>query len=151
MNTGISWSVTDTLEEFSLGRNSVLEFQGTVSRLQRQMISLLPRYCLTDRLQKQIKSLEVSSRAAAADTSLCNRDKQGEIQIAIIEITCNVVAFCRSVIAKSGRSASINSLISYINAVWKQPMLASNLTYRAHCMAIKNSTQYYCLTYLTQN
>ena len=40
-----------------MGDAAVIEFRSHLSRLQRQMIALLPKYCLSDRLLKQVRKI----------------------------------------------------------------------------------------------
>ena len=65
------------------------------SVFQRQMIALLPKYCLAEKQLKQVKCLEVGAGIDGEDTRI-------KILIAVEQVTSNVVAFCRAVVSKSG-------------------------------------------------
>ena len=60
------------------------------------MISLLPKYCLTEKLLKQLKNIEAGLSGTEAI------DMKARMQLAVEEIASNVVAFCRTIISKSG-------------------------------------------------
>ena len=66
-----------------------MEFKGHVARLHREMIALLPKYCLSEKLQKQLRNVTVSSGPDGRNT-------QTNIQLAVEEVTANVIAFCRT-------------------------------------------------------
>ncbi|KAK2179080.1 hypothetical protein NP493_515g00009 [Ridgeia piscesae] len=66
-----------------------VEFKGHVARLHREMIALLPKYCLSEKLQKQLRNVTVSSGPDGRNT-------QTNIQLAVEEVTANVIAFCRT-------------------------------------------------------
>jgi nuclear pore complex protein Nup205 len=95
-NTHVSY--TDSLDEVVDGDSMSLEYRGTLSRVQRQMLALLPRYCQTQKLHKQLSNLE-----AGSDKKLTELREQAEL--AVEEIASNVVAFCRAVISKSGANS----------------------------------------------
>jgi hypothetical protein len=42
--------------ESMLGDGAAIEMRSQLSRLQRQMIALLPKYCLSDSLLKQVSA-----------------------------------------------------------------------------------------------
>ena len=37
-----------------MGNTADIEYRGHLARIQRQMVALLPRYCLSDKLLKQV-------------------------------------------------------------------------------------------------
>ncbi|XP_002740701.1 nuclear pore complex protein Nup205 [Saccoglossus kowalevskii] len=77
---------------------SQLEYQGHISRIQRQMLSLIPRYCCLDHWTKKLKNVDSS---IAAD----GKDKKDEISEALLEISSNVIAYSRAVVSMSGLSS----------------------------------------------
>ena len=40
-----------------MGNTADIEYRGHLARIQRQMVALLPRYCLSDKLLKQVSSI----------------------------------------------------------------------------------------------
>ncbi|XP_013384593.1 nuclear pore complex protein Nup205 [Lingula anatina] len=85
----------DLETDFIQGDTTFIEFRGHLSRIQRQLIALLPKYCLTESLQRQIRSLEPQAMEDG-------RDMKSEVQVHLQEIAANIVAFCRAIISKSG-------------------------------------------------
>ncbi len=49
--------VTDSEEETLMGDTAAIEYRGHLARIQRQMVALLPRYCMSDKLLKQVTIL----------------------------------------------------------------------------------------------
>ena len=43
-----------------MGNTADIEYRGHLARIQRQMVALLPRYCLSDKLLKQVGSIQSS-------------------------------------------------------------------------------------------
>ncbi len=37
-----------------MGNTADIEYRGHMARIQRQLVALLPRYCLSDKLMKQV-------------------------------------------------------------------------------------------------
>ena len=46
--------IVDVEEELLVDASADLEYRGHLARLQRQLVALLPRYCLSDKLLKQV-------------------------------------------------------------------------------------------------
>ena len=91
-------------EDLVLGDTATVEFRGHLSRLHRQMLALLPRYCLSDKLMKEVKNLEMASSVSGSRTSTGpeGRDLKTKIQLALLEVSSNVTAFCRTITSQSG-------------------------------------------------
>ena len=51
----LQYIFTDVESEGLLGDTAAIEFKGHVMRLQRQMIALLPKFCLSDKMFKQVR------------------------------------------------------------------------------------------------
>ena len=49
---------SDIEEDMLMGNTADIEYRGHLARIQRQMVALLPRYCLSDKLLKQVRSRE---------------------------------------------------------------------------------------------
>ena len=61
------------------------------------MISLFPKYCLSEKLNKQWKNLESQQLQEG-------RDIRAELSLTYLEISANVTSYCRAVISTSGLS-----------------------------------------------
>ena len=90
-------ALDESEDDMLLGDVATVEFRGHLSRLHRQMLALLPKYCLTERLLKRVHSLDEGAGGEVQDV-------QAKVQIAIEEVTANVTAFCRTIISRSGRT-----------------------------------------------
>ena len=87
------------------------ESRAIVSRLQRQMLVLLPRYCVIDPTQHQ-HQLRLAAAAAVASsdpaTAACVGntadldDTVAQMEMCIYEILSNIVTLCTSLVTKSG-------------------------------------------------
>ncbi len=84
-----------------IGDTAGIEFRGHLSRIQRQTIALLPRYCLSDKLLKQIRNLD-SEAVSEEDHTL-----RTHIQLAIEEVASNIVCFCRNLVSQSGKISAM--------------------------------------------
>ena len=87
--TGIPDAEFDDLE------TAGIEFKGHKARIERQMIALLPKYCLSEKLSKQLRNLENQELQEG-------RDLKAELSITFQEIAANVTSFCRAVVSTSG-------------------------------------------------
>ncbi|CAH1799487.1 unnamed protein product [Owenia fusiformis] len=90
--------------ETTIGDTSDIEFKGHLSRIQRQMIALLPKYVMTQNLQRQLRDIEGSTGDEGGDVRM-------EMEITIQEIASNVVAYCRAIISKSGPNAAFTRVL----------------------------------------
>ena len=86
-----------------------VEFKGHVARLHREMIALLPKYCLSVKLQKQLRNLSASNGPDGRSVHVC-------IQLAIEEVTANIVSFCRTVISCKCLEVTAN-IVSFCRTV----------------------------------
>ena len=82
----------DEAQNQLIEQGMAVEFKGHVARLHREMIALLPKYCLSEKLQKQLRNLSASNGPDGRSVHVC-------IQLAIEEVTANIVSFCRTVIS----------------------------------------------------
>lgn len=73
-----------------------IEFRAQKARINRQMIALFPKYCLSEKLTKQLKNLESQQIQE-------ERDLKAEITLAYQEISANVTSYCRTVVSTSGK------------------------------------------------
>ncbi|KAK3096434.1 hypothetical protein FSP39_000076 [Pinctada imbricata] len=73
-----------------------VEFDRYKSKVEMQMISLLPKYCMSERLNKQLKGLQIQREG---------RDVRAELSLVYQEIAANVTSFCRTIISVSGPTA----------------------------------------------
>ena len=88
-----SWICSpDEAQNQLIEQGMAVEFKGHVARLHREMIALLPKYCLSEKLQKQLRNLSASNGPDGRSVHVC-------IQLAIEEVTANIVSFCRTVIS----------------------------------------------------
>ena len=89
------------------------ESRAVVRRLQRQMISLLPHYCIADlhqhqhRLRLAATAASDQSIAARAGTASDLDDIVAQMEMSIYEILSNIVTLCSSLVTKSGKMISV--------------------------------------------
>jgi len=85
------------------------ESRTVVNRLQRQMLALLPHYCVTDQQRHQHR-LKLAA-AAAVDASYTGtgctgddlEDTVAQMEMSIYDILANIVTLCTSLVIKSGK------------------------------------------------
>jgi len=87
------------------------EARAVVSRLQRQMLALLPHYCITD-LQQHQHRLRLAAVSAATplacdpstggSTTADVDDMVSQMEIRIYDVQSNIVRLCTSLVTKSG-------------------------------------------------
>ena len=51
-----------------MGNTADIEYRGHLARIQRQVVALLPRYCLSDKLLKQVSSTLILNKKILALT-----------------------------------------------------------------------------------
>ena len=87
------------------------ESRAVVSRLQRQMLSLLPHYCISDLQQHQHRlRLAAAAAVAASDplTAACVGnpsdldDTVAQMEMNIYDVLSNIVTLCTSLVTQSG-------------------------------------------------
>ncbi|XP_078583600.1 nuclear pore complex protein Nup205-like isoform X3 [Branchiostoma floridae x Branchiostoma japonicum] len=83
-----------SLQEDSAGA----QVQSHLSRIHRQVLTLLPQYCSNQGLRKQLRSLEESVGPEG-------RSNKEDIRLALLQIMGNLIAYCRAVVARSGPTA----------------------------------------------
>lgn len=59
------------------------------------MISLLPKYCMSEKLNKQLKNLEMQYEEE-------QQDMKAEVLQAFLEVATNVTSYCRTLVSNSG-------------------------------------------------
>lgn len=72
-----------------------IEFKGQKVRIERQMLALMPKYCMCERINKQLKVLE-------SDESSRKKDLSSELAVVFLEVSANVTSYCRAIISTSG-------------------------------------------------
>ncbi|XP_077999885.1 nuclear pore complex protein Nup205-like [Glandiceps talaboti] len=77
---------------------SQLEYQGHLSRIQRQMLALIPRYCSLDHWNRELKNTD-------SIISSDGKDKKDDITEQILEISTNVIGYCRAVVTSSASNS----------------------------------------------
>ena len=87
------------------------ESRAVVSRLQRQMLALLPHYCISDLQQHQHRLRLAAAAAVAAHdplTAACVGspgdldDTVAQMEMSVYDILSNIVTLCTSLVTKSG-------------------------------------------------
>ncbi|KAJ8314739.1 hypothetical protein KUTeg_006889 [Tegillarca granosa] len=122
-------SATDT--SYSDLDTAGIEFRAQKSRINRQMIALFPKYCLSEKLTKQLKNLESQQIQE-------ERDLKAEITLAYQEIAANVTSYCRTVVSTSEFS---KSTISVTQAPNLGVVVYQLRTCASHFMAVYDSYQ----------
>ena len=62
-----------------MGNTADIEYRGHLARIQRQMVALLPRYCLSDKLLKQVSSIQSSKNPHKIQVHhLCTTDADSD-------------------------------------------------------------------------
>ncbi|CAG2236944.1 NUP192 [Mytilus edulis] len=82
--------------EFNDFDTLAIEFRAHKMQIERQMISLFPKFCLSEKLTKQWKNFESGQEG---------RDIGVELLLTYLEIAANVTSYCRTVISASGLSS----------------------------------------------
>ncbi|XP_063402892.1 nuclear pore complex protein Nup205-like [Mytilus trossulus] len=82
--------------EFNDFDTLAIEFRAHKMQIERQMISLFPKFCLSEKLTKQWKNFENGQEG---------RDIGVELLLTYLEISANVTSYCRTVISASGLSS----------------------------------------------
>ncbi|XP_045195259.2 nuclear pore complex protein Nup205-like [Mercenaria mercenaria] len=72
-----------------------IEFRGHRVRIQRHMVALLPKYCVSEKLNKQLKNLDIQQEDE-------KRDLKAEVMQAYLEVATNVTSYCRALVSNSG-------------------------------------------------
>ncbi|KAL5010671.1 hypothetical protein ScPMuIL_012976 [Solemya velum] len=78
--------------------SAAVEFCGHAARIERQVIALLSKYCLSEKLNKQLKNMESREMQEG-------RDIKAETKLAYLEVTAYVTAFCRALVSSPGVSS----------------------------------------------
>ena len=75
-----------------------IETHSQFSRIQRQLMALLTRFAASERYLDQMAPAQ-----DAAPHQAGSLQQRAEMKLAILDIVANVMAYCRNVVAKSGR------------------------------------------------
>ncbi|XP_074656294.1 nuclear pore complex protein Nup205-like [Tubulanus polymorphus] len=67
-----------------------------ISRIQHLVISLMPKYCMMGNLLQQVET---------------GGEQDGPMRVAILEIACNLVSFCRAIVSQSATSAQFSKIL----------------------------------------
>ncbi|XP_061177614.1 nuclear pore complex protein Nup205-like isoform X2 [Saccostrea echinata] len=81
-----------------------IELKGQKVRIERQMLALMPKYCISERVNKQLKLLE-------SDESTRGRDLSSELAVVFLEVSSNVTSYCRAVISTSGPTSQFSRVL----------------------------------------
>ena len=88
--------ISDNSSEYEELDPAAIEFRGHQARIQRQMVALLPKYVLSEKLNKQLKNLDTKAEVDKANV-------RAEIVQAYLDVATNVTMYCTSMVSKSGR------------------------------------------------
>lgn len=77
-----------------------IELKGQKVRIERQMLALMPKYCMCERINKQLKVLE-------SDESSRKKDLSSELAVVFLEVSANVTSYCRAIISTSGPTSQV--------------------------------------------
>ena len=75
---------------------AAIEFRGHCTKLKWQMIALYPRYCLSEKLTKQLKNMESHSTGNRKDVHV-------EIMQAYLDVATNLTSYCRALVSAGGK------------------------------------------------
>ncbi|XP_062621498.1 nuclear pore complex protein Nup205-like [Saccostrea cucullata] len=78
--------------------------KGQKVRIERQMLALMPKYCISERVNKQLKLLE-------SDESTRGKDLSSELGVVFLEVSSNVTSYCRAVISTSGPTSQFSCVL----------------------------------------
>ncbi|XP_062614076.1 uncharacterized protein LOC134275798 [Saccostrea cucullata] len=81
-----------------------IELKGQNVRIERQMLALMPKYCIFKRVNRQLKLLE-------SDESTCGKDLSSELVVVFLEVSSNVTSCCRAVISTSGKTTNLRTYL----------------------------------------
>ncbi|KAL8613661.1 hypothetical protein ACOMHN_029753 [Nucella lapillus] len=96
----------DLASEFLDSLTAQVEFRSHRTRLHRQMLALLPRFCFSDKLNKQLRNLANQSGGQGQ-----GRDRAVQVSLTYQEIASNITAFCRAVITQSSSTYQYSRIL----------------------------------------
>ncbi|XP_052809828.1 nuclear pore complex protein Nup205-like [Mya arenaria] len=82
-------------EPYTEVNTAEIEFRGHKLRIQRHMVALLPRYCVSEKLMKQLKNLDIQHEGDKAEI-------QAQVTQAYLDVATNVTSYCRALVSNSG-------------------------------------------------
>ncbi|WAR08393.1 NU205-like protein [Mya arenaria] len=86
-------------EPYTEVNTAEIEFRGHKLRIQRHMVALLPRYCVSEKLMKQLKNLDIQHEGDKAEI-------QAQVTQAYLDVATNVTSYCRALVSNSDLSVS---------------------------------------------
>ncbi|XP_055955132.1 nuclear pore complex protein Nup205 [Patella vulgata] len=95
---------TDLGSEYLDSETAIIEFKGHRARIQRQMLSLLPRYCFSEKFSKQLRNMDQTQHQG-------NIDVQAGIILAFQEISANLISYCKSLLTESATSSQYSRIL----------------------------------------
>ncbi|GAB1605006.1 nuclear pore complex protein Nup205-like [Argonauta hians] len=90
--------------ESNVGVMNSMEFYSQVSRIQREMLGLLQRFVLSEKVLKVLQNIDSNLTADGNDV-------RAEISLTYKKVITNAVAYCRLLITKSGSNAEFCKII----------------------------------------
>lgn len=72
-----------------------IELKGQKVRIERQMLALMPKYCMCESINKQLRLLE-------SDESTHRKDLSSQLAVIFLEVSANITSYCRAIISTSG-------------------------------------------------
>nr|XP_022290304.1 nuclear pore complex protein Nup205-like [Crassostrea virginica] len=77
-----------------------IELKGQKVRIERQMLALMPKYCMCESINKQLRLLE-------SDESTHRKDLSSQLAVVFLEVSANITSYCRAIISTSGPTAQL--------------------------------------------
>jgi len=96
-----------------------IEFRGHRLQVQRQMITLLPKYCVSERLNKQLKSLDLDSEEDKTDV-------KAKVTQAYLEVATNVTSYCRALVSNSGEGRLFGCRVFLLCCLFEEKAIHRN-------------------------
>ena len=75
------------------------------------MVSLLPKYCVSEKLNKQLKNLDIQHEDE-------KRDMKAEVLQAYLEVATNVTSYCRTLVSNSGKTSLCYNYCMFYISLW---------------------------------
>ncbi|XP_038064864.1 nuclear pore complex protein Nup205-like [Patiria miniata] len=86
-----------------------IPIQTHLSRIHRQIMALVPRFCSLDRWLRELKRLDTAMpEGSEAPEPAAHRN---EIRQVLLEISRNVIGYCKNIVAQSGATAKDSQIL----------------------------------------